>query len=256
MNYAEYAKKLTSLKPAREVFAAFLDILGFSGFVRANSHADVIATYQSFFRPTIDFSLAEVAEQRIGDSLWLKSISDSENHDDLAPKLDNVILNCMTISDSIILSTSSSELRDLLTLIATVRNLMARSLYYGFPLRGGIAQGMLTLDSDPLSSTSNVTHHQMLGLSVVEAVSLEKRQNWSGCALHASVANKLGPKIMRLEPTMIAFYEVPIKEKDNKAGENLTALMPVVNWAHGFADNDKSKVNAELIKSSFSKHGK
>ena len=32
--------------------------------------------------------------------------------------------------------------------------------------------------------------------------------------------------------------------------------MPVVNWAHGIADNDKPKVNAELIKSSFGRHGK
>lgn len=256
MNYAQYAKKLTSPKPAREVFVAFLDILGFSNFVRQNSHEDVVAIYQTFFRPSIDFSLAEVAEQRIDDSLWLKSITDSENYEDLAPKLDNVILNCMTISDSIVLTTSGAELRDLLTLIATVRNFMAKSLYFGFPLRGAIAEGMLTLDCDTYSSTSNVIHHQMLGLSVVEAVSLEKRQNWSGCALHSSVAHKLGPRIMRLEPTMIAFYDVPMKGKVNKAGDNLSALMPVVNWAHGIADNDKPKINAELIKSSFGRHGK
>lgn len=255
MNYAEYVKKLTALKPAREVFVAFLDILGFSRFVRANTHADVIAIYQSFFRPTIDFSLAEVAEQKLGQSLWLKYMEQSENHDDLAPKLDNVLLNCMTISDSIILSTSGCELTDFLTLIATVRNLMARSLYFGFPLRGAIAQGMLTLDGDMPSSGSNVMHHQMLGLSVVEAVSLEKRQDWSGCSIHASVINKIGQKIVRLDPIMMALYDVPMKEKD-KFGKVITERMPVVNWVHGIADNDRSTVNGEMIRSAFSAHGK
>jgi hypothetical protein len=131
MNYSDYAKKLTSLKPAKEVFVAFLDILGFSGFVRKNSHEAVIEIYQSHFRFMIDLSLAEVAEQHLGNSAWLENLV---SQDDLAPKLDNVTLNCMTISDSIILSTSSCEMKDFIELVATVRNLMAKLLNFGFPL--------------------------------------------------------------------------------------------------------------------------
>jgi hypothetical protein len=249
VSYEEYAKRITNLKLSREGFVAFLDILGFSGFVRKNSHDDVIAIYQSFFRPIIDFSLAEVAEQKLGSSKWLKCIEESEDND-LAPKLDNITLNCMTISDSIILSTSGYELTDFITLVATVRNLMARSLYFGFPLRGAIAYGNLTMDGDMYSIDSNIMHHQMLGLPLVEAVGLEKCQNWSGCAIHLSAIDKIGSKIIRLDPMMITLYDVPMKEK------NESKCMPVVNWVQGIADNDRPKINSKIIRSAFSAHGK
>jgi hypothetical protein len=59
MNFIAYSKELKGIKPAQEVFVAFLDILGFSGFVRNNTHDNLTAIYQSFFRPIIDMSLTE-----------------------------------------------------------------------------------------------------------------------------------------------------------------------------------------------------
>lgn len=256
MGFAEYAKKLTGLKPAREVFVAFLDILGFSNFIRENSHAGVITAYQAIFRSLIDFTLAEVAEQISEKSLWLKSMGDPENIDDLEPKLDNVTINCVTMSDSIILSTSGCDFKDFLVLIATVRNLMARTLYFGFPLRGAIAQGMLTLDGDVPSAGSNITHYQMLGLPIVEAANLEKQQNWSGCAIHRSVVDKVGINIARLDPVMVTFYDVPIKEDFDNPSKPLAKLMPVVNWVYGIEDKDKSKVDEKSIRAAFAAYGK
>ncbi len=247
MNFEDYIKKITALKPAKEVFVAYLDILGFSDFVKGRSHDDLIAMYQSFVRTNIDYSLAEAAERILENSSWLKEMEETGN---LAPQFDNVTLNCITASDSIILSTSGNEFKDFMRLVVTVRNFMATSLLSGFPLRGAITQGMLTLDWDSPSSGVSIVHHQMLGLPLVEASNLEKQQNWSGCVIHQNVINKIGPKIIRLEPSMIAMYDVPVKNKNN---EPIYKSMPVVNWVFII---EKSEIDEEKIRLAFSAHGK
>lgn len=249
MNFIEYSKELKGIKPAQEVFVAFLDILGFSGFVRNNTHDNLIAIYQSFFRPIIDMSLTEAAEQITKNSSWIEQIQNADSQEPIAPKLDKVTISCLTISDSIILSTRGNEFRDFLILLATVRNLMARTLYFGFPLRGAITHGMLTLDSKITPEQPNIIHHQMLGLPIVEAASLEKCQLWSGCTIDASAAEKIGPKLMRLDPILLTLYEVPIKNKNKK-------IMPVVNWVQGISDNDKPLIDARKIRDGFSAHRK
>ncbi|MFT4060271.1 MAG: hypothetical protein QM652_12070 [Legionella sp.] len=171
MNYTDYAEQITELNPATNVFVAFLDILGFSGFVKQNTHSDVVKIYQSVFRCTIDMTLAETAEQLIPDSQWLKDIIDTNNYD-MSQKLDNVSINVLSISDSIILATTDDKFTSFIKLVAAVRNIMARTLYFGFPLRGAIARGMLTLDSQQAYNQSKIVHHQMFGLPIVEAAEL------------------------------------------------------------------------------------
>lgn len=249
MNYIEYSEKSRKIKPAQEVFVAFLDILGFSGFVRKNTHENLIAIYQSYLRPIIDMSLSEAAEQIMKNSSWIKQIETTNSHESMAPKLDNVTMSCLTISDSIILSSAGNALTDFMTLLATVRNVMARALYFGFPLRGAITHGMLTLDGEIIPENPNIIHHQMLGLPIVEAVGLEKKQMWSGCVIDSTAAEKIGPKLMRLDPVLLTLYKVPIKGGEKK-------LMPVVNWAQGIADNDKPGIDAKKIREAFFAHGK
>lgn len=251
MNFAEYTKKLTSLKSPQKVFIAFLDILGFSKFIEVNSHEDVIKIYQSCLRMPLDFSLAEAAEQALQDSLWLKDVLDVKNPDASAPKLDNVQLNCISISDSIILSTTDCKMRDFIILIATVRNFLAKSLWFGFPLRGAISYGTLTMDNSSLDS--NIIHHQMLGLPIVDAVNIEKIQNWSGCVIHKSVRDKIGPGLIRLDPLMLTLYDVPFKKSGK---DDLISTELVVNWPYGLSDDVKFNMNSNLIRSKFSMHGK
>lgn len=252
MNSTDYIKKLTSIKPARNVFVCCLDILGFSDFVENVEHDVLVKTYQAILRTITDNSLAEVAEQIVIDSQWLKDVKSSQVDIDLVPKLDNVTLHCITISDSIILATDGCELRDFMNLAATVRNLMVRMLYFGLPLRGAIAYGKMTFDSDLSLCDKGIIHHQVFGLPIVKATVLEKRQNWSGCAIHPDVVEKLWPKIVPLDPIMITFYDVPLKEKEGVSSEG----MWVINWVQGIADADKVKVSAKKIESAFSEHGK
>ena len=248
MNYAAYAKQITQLNPPNNVYIAFLDILGFSNFVRQNTHSDVIKIYQSVFRCTIDMTLAETAEQVVPDSQWLKDIIDPNNYD-MSPKLDNVSINVLSISDSIILATTDDKFTSFIKLVATVRNIMARTLYLGFPLRGAITHGMLTLDSQQASNQSKIIHHQMFGLPIVEAVELEKEQIWSGCAIHENVTQHIGHKLMGLDYTMLVPYEIPLK---NKKLEPLLA----VNWAYTFFESDLKDISSQRIRDSFSSHGK
>lgn len=194
-------------------------------------------------------SLSEAAEQIVKDSSWIEQIEKADTYELMAPKLDNVTLRCLTISDSIILSTAGNEFTDFMTLLATVRNLLARALYFGLPLRGAIAHGMLTQDGEITSENPNIIHYQMLGLPIVKAAGLEKSQIWSGCVIDSTAAEKIGPKLMRLDPVLLTLYKVPIKKEDKK-------IMPVVNWVQGIADNDRPEIDAKKIRDAFSAHGK
>ncbi|MDP3561373.1 MAG: hypothetical protein Q8R83_04255 [Legionellaceae bacterium] len=248
MSYEAYAKQITQIKPAAPVFVAFLDILGFSDFVKNNSHAEVVKIYQAVFRSIIDMTLTETAEQLLPESQWLKDITNPNNHD-LSPKLDNVSINVLSISDSIILSTTDDEFKNLIKLIATVRNIMARTLYFGFPLRGAITHGMLTLDSQESFGQSKIIHHQMFGLPIVEAAELEKIQHWSGCVIHENVALHIGYKLRGLDYTMLVPYEIPLKDKTPE-------LMLAVNWVYTFLESDQKDINSQRIKDSFASHRK
>ncbi|QMT61828.1 hypothetical protein [Legionella sp. PC997] len=221
-----YAHQLKNINQPQEVFLAFLDILGFSEFVKNNDHQKVIEIYQCVIRPMIDLSITEAAEQLVVNSSWIKQVNTSDVNDNLTPKFDNVVLHCTAISDSILLSTPDNTFKSLIILLATVRNLMAKLIYLGFPLRGAITSGLVTLDNRFLSS-SNVNHHLIIGKAIAEAVELEKRQVWSGCAIHSSVINIIGRNIIRFDPVLITLYDVPMRN-------NTYELMPVVNWLQGF----------------------
>jgi hypothetical protein len=108
---------------------------------------------------------------------------------------------------------------------------------------------MLTQDGEITSENPNIIHYQMLGLPIVKAAGLEKSQIWSGCVIDSTAAEKIGPKLMRLDPVLLTLYKVPIKKEDKK-------IMPVVNWVQGIADNDRPEIDAKKIRDAFSAHGK
>ncbi|BCA93817.1 hypothetical protein TUM19329_01780 [Legionella antarctica] len=247
MTTLNYAQQLKNINPPQEKFIAFLDILGFSEFIKNNEHRTAIEKYQCMIRPMIDLSLTETAEQITKDSSWIEEVSKSDNYDNLEPKFDNVILQCGAMSDSVLLSTPDNTLRSLIILLATVRNLMAKLFFLGFPLRGAITSGWVTIDNQTPSSP-NLNHHLAIGKPIVEAVDLEKKQKWSGCALHLSVTDCIGPAIVKLDPTLITLYEVPLKDG--------VKLMPVVNWLNGISDDEKNKFNDNSIASKFEMHNK
>jgi hypothetical protein len=94
MEFNDYFQRL-QIKPPHEVYFAFLDILGYSGFINNNDPKSAAVIYQSYVRCMVDFSLTETAEQLQPESSWLKDISDIEKALNLAPKLDNVTLKCV-----------------------------------------------------------------------------------------------------------------------------------------------------------------
>lgn len=106
MKLQNYIDKLENNKPAKNVYVAFLDILGFSGFVSNNAHEDVLNRYR-IIRYLSDITLTEVAELGIKDSQWLKELHKSRDYFDIEPSFDNVMLSSIVIPDFITLASKS-----------------------------------------------------------------------------------------------------------------------------------------------------
>lgn len=256
MNIHNYSKKIKQIKPAKLAYVAFLDILGFGNFILNNDHDEAVAKYQAIVRTSIDLSLTETAEQGKNDSEWIEAVNKSKDYFDLEPKLINVALSSPTMSDSLLLSTDDNTFKSFITLLATVRNLMAKLLYQGFPLRGAIAYGKITNDWKTEESNTNIIHHQLLGAPIVHASILEKRQNWSGCVMHSSVVKEIGGKLMRMTPNYLTIHEVPMKKYTPEGIQYFTELMPAVSWPFGISDDAKEIMNGDAIRKAFTQHEK
>lgn len=243
-----YAQQLINLKPQGEAFVAFIDILGFSNFVLNNSHFEVIKQYQCKIRALIDISLAESAAQISGRSPWRKT-----DNGDLEPDMRDVSINCFSASDSIIFWASNNSTADLIKLMVTVRNLMAKLIHFGFPPRGAITHGTFTFDGGYISAGSQIMHLQIFGKPFVEAVALEKNQNWSGCMIHPSIIRKYDEASLSIfeQKSIISKYKIPLKKYD-LSNEPLYAI----NWCRGITEADRNKINPTSIRASFNEYKK
>ena len=255
MGIDSYIKKLEESEKAEKVFVAFLDVLGFSSFILNNSHEEMMKRYR-IIRYLVEVSLTEVAELGVENSPWIKALKKSKDYFDIEPMFDNVKLHSTLIPDFLVVTTQDDTLASLMTLIATIRNIMGKLLYFGFPLRGAISHGLTTINWNVEGKNKNIIHHQMIGASVVKVVAYEKKQNWSGCVLDRSVTDHIGPKVVRMCPDYLVLYDVPMKEYTKTGIVHSTENLYTVSWQFGLSDDAKQKMSQELLISAFAEHGK
>lgn len=239
-----YTQEITSLPDAYETYLSYIDILGFTNFTLNNPHSEIRALSPSI-RYSIDCTIAEVNHQ-----LTNSSLGSTNENGILEPNINNSPLNCLTVSDSIILWTKSKTENDLLAILTITRNLLARLISLGFPGRGAISQGNITFNNGLRQNDSGIMHLLLLGDAITKAVKLEKIQLWSGCIIDPEITNNLTGLEILVKNNLIVRYDAPCKKEHGN--QNSYAI----NWPLGLAPQDVGSLTPEKIRSAFNDYGK
>lgn len=180
-------------------FVAYFDLLGFSDMVERSTVDDVLTLFRrvfssiliSWLNDLMDLTGQLVAagkgEEVLSSPFWtcLEEISSQLKNQVVDSKhlMDKLLsdihpLGCSILSDSIIIHSQEvkSEEDMLVALEITVsmgRQLLAMSFLNGLMLRGSLAYGEFYVDE---------TGSVFFGKAFLEAIRLERRQEWIGCA--------------------------------------------------------------------------
>lgn len=154
-------------------FIAFVDILGFKDLVKNNSHQRLVELYEKLFTPNVATGLARGKFK----------IIDKGEKKYWEPDYAKININSLIISDSIILWTDNNSMTSFIDITTSLRTLLNHSFVLGFPLRGALVEGDLTILKGTFNSGKDNTFNTLIGNGLVEAYKLEGEQNWSGCVI-------------------------------------------------------------------------
>lgn len=178
----------------KEVYIAYFDFMGFSNFIENNEN--------------------KIITRRIGNILsdlerCLSKNNRYENDWKLYADLSNIKLNCLNISDTILVWTNDCELVSLNNLIEFVYEFNISQNQYNFPLRGVVVKGEVNL----ISGVDNSYSVQCLyGKGVVYAHKRAESQNWAGTFVDELVIKDLKLKDnSSIINNFFTEYNVPFK---------------------------------------------
>jgi hypothetical protein len=132
-------------------------------------------------------------------------------------------VHAFTFSDTIVAYSQSDGTADLLAMVLGVGELFYRALYFGIPLRGGIAHGRFMFD---------LAHNLFAGPALVEAYRLGEDARWLGLRVDHEVAQRASAFPIRSErgrPIVVPWF-VPVK--DSMAQASL-----VIDWVEAYRNN-------------------
>ncbi|HDR6266614.1 DUF262 domain-containing protein [Bacillus cereus group sp. Bce039] len=220
----------------KEVFFAFLDILGFKDLVNNNSNKDLIDLYSKIIDGSVENALS-------------KGQINIDENGNANPNLDYASVNTLVISDSILLWTNHDHPWDFMDLILVVREVLYNSMKAGIPLRGAIAKGPLVTQKHDKSKGDILIHRfTVVGKALVEAYKKEAIQEWSGCLIDEECINSLSNSVISnnldilLNKNILIKYKVPYKLGNIKEEY-------VLNWVG-------EKMTTKTVRESFSKYNK
>lgn len=247
----------------KNVFVAFMDILGFATYIEKNGTAQATSvalrtSLHSMVNLGIVSSERLNREQPEGESKVSPAeiITLPDGGQVAVPNTKIFNINSVHIFDSIVLWTETDSAKDLEDLIDVVRGMLYSSFIDGFPLRGAIAHGELYYRSEPMISKVVTNHPILVSPAQVKAYKLESMQQWSGCVLDDSVVahcKQINVKLDFKEPLYADEYDVPFKSGMKK--------MHIVTWdgtdrnLTGINYKDDSEMYS-YIEGKFSMHGK
>ena len=207
---------------SKKVFVAFLDILGFKSYVLKSSIEKVQHDIKELFSLGSIIAMAYASTTRHNssavDSDKVQPTSIISTPDGKQKSLINLNvsnINSILIFDSIVLWTKDSNENDLIELLAVIKIMLDSHLFMGLPLRGAISYGELCFQDLQISSGSIVKHSVLVSPAQICAMSLEKKQEWSGCVLHETVVTRCREINMDLDhhnSRLITKYRVPLNE--------------------------------------------
>ncbi|MGI6356283.1 MAG: hypothetical protein ACOX6W_14495, partial [Lentisphaeria bacterium] len=169
-------------------------------------------------------------------------------------------LNFSLISDSILIWTEDDEFRTFRNLLEVISELLLYGIKNGFPLRGAMTYGEIIVHKDDKKDPRQFfTNEAIYGKAVIEAISLEKIQEWSGCVISPSAWGKICEKWCRIitgyddsnayfnKSPLLTWYPIPLKNGSQPG--------IAINWNSTLLYK-KEIINSYVVKNSFYSHGK
>ena len=164
------------IKMITKKYIAFLDVLGFKDLVKNNPHEKLATIYERLFSSAVTVGLSKgnrIFFEKDGKSFW-------------EPKFSDITVNSLIVSDSIIVWTDDVSPESFLQIIVSIKTLMRQAFFIGFPLRGAIVKGDLSVFKSSYKTSNDNSLNTLVGLGLVNAYRIEEEQDWSGCILDDS----------------------------------------------------------------------
>ena len=163
----------------KEVYIAFFDFMGFKEFINNNDDEVLMRRMGHIFRD-IEICLGQGKYQEPKNGVLLADVSKSK-------------LNCLNISDSVIIWTNDCEADSLKELISVAYEFNWREIGYNFPLRGSVVKGKIreVTGRQTNSEGGSYSVQCVYGKGIVDAYLKAESQNWAGTVIDQNIINDL-----------------------------------------------------------------
>ncbi len=185
----------------KEVYLAYFDFMGFKEFINNNDDETLMRRMGHIFRD-IETSLGLGKYQEPRNGVILADLSKSK-------------LNCLNISDTVLIWTNDCSLESLLELIKVAYNFNWTENGYNFPVRGSVVKGKIreVTGKNFNSEGGSYSVQCVYGKAIIDAHLKAENQNWAGTVIDESVVFdlKLTEKGEQLLNEVSLKYNVPYK---------------------------------------------
>lgn len=237
------------MESSNHCYVAFLDILGFKQLVQSARHEDLHKLYSNLFVTNAAMAVTNGA-YKVVDSIASQQIA--------LPDFANAKIDCMVISDSVLMYTKDDSIQSLLDLSVSAGKLTMMGFYTGLPMRGTIARGPLSAFKRQ-ESDAEFAVYGLVGLALVKAYSNESTYDWAGCVVDSEcieryeqlhgIAQSQGAQAPTISDVVdhgiLIKYHTPTKD-----------LPPSEQWVINWPRFNRSPINPQVIQRSFEQHGK
>lgn len=231
--------------PMKEVYLAYFDFMGFKEFIQNNDDETLLRRMGHIFRD-IEICLGQGKYQEPRNGVILSDVSGSK-------------LNCLNISDTVIIWTNDCGLVSLKELINVAYEFNWRELGYNFPLRGTILKGKIKEVTGRKANSEGGSYSVqcIYGKGIVDAHLKAEAQNWAGTVIDQTIIDDLvNFEQIDLINEITTRYEVPYKTgnieeyvfKIKKTPLNDTSLANVLRDIQRVFSMDNKSIVHESVK--------
>ena len=163
----------------KEVYLAYFDFMGFKEFIFNNDDETLMRRMGHIFRD-IEASLGLGKYQKPRNGVILADLSHSK-------------LNCLNISDTVLIWTNDCSHESLIELIKVAYHFNWTENTYNFPVRGSIVKGKIreVTGKNINSEGGSYSVQCVYGKAMIDAHLKAENQNWAGTVIDESVLSDL-----------------------------------------------------------------
>jgi hypothetical protein len=229
-------------------YVAFIDVLGFSDFVRRSDPALIERLYRTF---------ENVAQMALTHGKYIL-VDRGDGEQVAVPDFSHAAANMMIVSDSIILDSDRADMKGFIDVAVVLQRLLCHAFYVGLPLRAAMTVGPLAVIDRRQKASVSVATQSLVGLALVDAYEFEIQQDWSGGVISDRAvssyqdivtANQPNPDLATLEylieTRFLGRHSIPLKNGSSHQG-----------WCSEWPWGNPDRPSSEMVTKAFEMHGK